>query len=80
MDQKSVLTHSGVIALWPSFKEFVADVDAPYLAVHKWFTRDSIPAKYWTRVVSRAHDRDLPVTYKLLAEGCAIRDATILNS
>lgn len=80
MDQKSVLSHSAVIGLWPSLDVFAGDLGMQYLAVHKWQTRDSIPPRYWVRLVAAAHERDLPVTFKSLAEWCATRDAAILNS
>ena len=80
MDQKKVQTHNDIINMWPSFSDFENDCGAQYMTVRQWISRNSIPSKYWTRVVTSAHSRDLPVTYKLLAECCAIRNESLLNS
>lgn len=80
MDNEKVPTHNDIIDMWPSFSEFEHDSGACYMTVRQWITRNSIPSKYWTRVVVAAHDRDLPVTYKLLAEGCAIQNKALIQN
>lgn len=48
-------TFRDIIELWPSPDAMAADIGARVEAVRKWKQRDSIPADWWTAVVSAGH-------------------------
>jgi len=65
-------THPEIIELWPSVNEFAEDVGTSPNLVRCWKHRKSIPAPYWTPLVTAAQDRDIPLTYRMLAEAVSI--------
>lgn len=65
-----IKNHQQVIELWPDKKVFSDEMNEDYQSCYKWFQRNYIPAAYWVRLVAAAHNRDFPITYKLLAETC----------
>lgn len=64
----NIESHREVVEQWPVMAEFARLIDVKYLTVSKWKTRNFIPPQYWPRLVSMAHDMDLPITFRLLAE------------
>ena len=68
METKKPIDHREILALWPSIPEVSRDVKFNYVAVWRWKERNYIPPEWWSILVSVAHERDLEVSYKLLAE------------
>jgi hypothetical protein len=67
-DADSQLTSfRSVIDLWPSREAMAADVGARNWSVIKWFSRDTIPAKWWPAVLSTEKAKTAGVTVDLLA-------------
>jgi len=64
-------THNEILDMWPSYRSVSMDVGVSYSLVRMWVLRGNIPAANWKRLVDAARDRDLPVTYKMLAEAVA---------
>lgn len=62
-----------ILALWPARRDLLADArvanpDLELVAVHRWFQRNRVPAKYHTALVAGAGRRGLDVTHAKLAE------------
>lgn len=68
------ITHREIIAFWPSTALLAEEIGESKQKVHQWTVRDSIPAKFWVRLVTLAHNRDIAITYKMLAEAAAKKD------
>jgi hypothetical protein len=56
-----------LLNLWPDRQSVYADaVDADpslnMVAVHRWFQRGSVPAKYWSALISGAQRREINLT------------------
>ena len=50
---------SDVMDLWPSLPEFAGDVGVDLSLVRVWRHRKSIPAEYWSRIETKAADREI---------------------
>ena len=57
--------------MWPSVDVVALDVGASPSLVRMWQFRENIPASHWKRLVEAAQDRDIPLTYRMLAEAVA---------
>lgn len=53
------VTVTGIIDRWDTLTQFARDVGVPYERAKQWRHRGSIPAKYWSRVMSAAARRDI---------------------
>jgi hypothetical protein len=61
-------TFSSIISLWPSHAPLAEDMGVPPGHIAVWKRRNSIPARYWTRLVAGASKRDIEgVTLEALA-------------
>jgi len=47
------------------------DIGEKYGTINMWRVRNRIPADQWVRLVKAAQERDIPLTYKMLAEAVA---------
>lgn len=65
------ITHRQIIEMWPRVDTFAADVEAREGTTRAWMLRNRIPPEHWKAVVEAAHRRDIPITYKMLAEAIA---------
>lgn len=65
------MKHSKIIELWPSVRVLADDLGEKKSAVNGWYYRDSIPSDRWVKLVDAAQARDIPLTYKMLAEAIA---------
>lgn len=65
------MNHRQIIDLWPSVKVLAEDLGEKQSAVNGWYYRESIPSDRWVKLVSAAQERDIPLTYKMLAEAIA---------
>ena len=62
------MTHKTIIDKWPSLAEFASDIGARYGTAKAMRRRQSIPAKYWGLVVSKADERGIEgITFEALA-------------
>ena len=67
-----------VIARWPTTRAFARDAGCSPTLVRQWRHRDSVPAKYWPRIVEGAARRGIVlVDLTLLARLAARRRAPI---
>lgn len=55
-----------VITLWDSREAMAADVGTRNWSVIKWFSRDTIPSKWWPAVLSTEKAKAAGVTFDLL--------------
>lgn len=70
------MTHTDIIAKWPSLPDFAADLSVQYGTAKQWKRRSSIPDNYWLHVVGAAQARGLMgVTLEALAVAAASRPA-----
>lgn len=58
---------SDILRRWPDRAAILADVlvvdgDLRLVAIHRWFQRDAVPAKYWEALLAGALKRGIPVT------------------
>lgn len=61
-------TFKDVIEKWPSISEFGSDIGVDDTHARTMKQRDSIPAKYWVRVVEGAQRRKIDgVSHEVLA-------------
>lgn len=65
-------THS-ILSRWPDRRAVhedaqVANPSLEMVAVHRWHSRESIPAAYWSALVGGAKKRGFSVTLEELAE------------
>lgn len=56
-----------ILNLWPDRQSVYADAvaadpDLNMVAVHRWFQRGSVPAKYWSALISGAQRREINLT------------------
>ncbi|MCK4820388.1 hypothetical protein KA005_31780 [bacterium] len=65
------ITHAEIIDLWPSMRVLADEINENLPKVNQWKARNSIPSKFWVELVSLAQDRDIAITYKMLAEAAA---------
>lgn len=62
------MTHTQIISLWPNLSAFAADLGIAYGTAKAMRRRGSIPAPYWSTVVTKAKARRLKgVTLDVLA-------------
>lgn len=68
-------THPVVAILfrWPSRKDVHADVrkdfpDLDMVAVHRWFSRCSVPVRYWNALSAGARRRKIDLSLEELVE------------
>jgi len=64
-------SHREILEMWPSMDVVALDAGVQPGIARMWRFRSSIPANRWTALVSAAQDRDIPLTYKMLAEAAA---------
>lgn len=67
-----VQTFREVIALWPSPEEMADEIGVPYRetyawTIHKWRSRDFIPATWWSSIMAAPRAKDAGVTLDLMA-------------
>ena len=79
MDTKKPQSHREILALWPKLPDVARDLEFNYIAVYKWHERNMIPPEWWCLLVDAAHNRDLEVTFKLLAETVKGRKTKLSN-
>lgn len=60
-----------VVKLWPSPDALAAEIGAGFGAVRKWPQRDSIPAEWWSRVLSTPTAQEAGLTAEIFAEFAA---------
>jgi len=65
------MDHKEIIELWPNIQHFADDLGEKKSTVSGWYYRESIPSDRWVRLVGAAQARDIPLTYKMLAEAIA---------
>ena len=51
-----------IIALWPTMVVLADEISVPHSIVLKWKQNDTIPAKYWQRIISSALKRGHALT------------------
>lgn len=62
------MSHTPIIDKWPNLSTFAGDLDVPYGTAKAMRRRGSIPAEYWTVLVSKAQERSIEnVTLEALA-------------
>jgi len=66
-----VTTHKQIIELWPSIGSVCADLDEKFSTVKQWKYRNSIPSDRWVKIVEAARERDIALTYTMLAEAAS---------
>ena len=52
------INHSKIISLWPTVGEFANDIGEKETTCRGWKLRDSIPSKYWQKIIDAAKPRD----------------------
>lgn len=71
-------SFSDVIAKWPSYKEFAADMGVPVTTAQTWCYRDTIPNRRWKRLMSAAKGRGIkgvtPALLGSLEPGAAVTE------
>ena len=53
------MTHATIIAKWPSVADFARDLGLNYQTARFMKRRDSIPPRYWRKVVLAAKGRGI---------------------
>ena len=72
------MTHAHLISLWPSLSAFAEDIGVSYNTAKAMRRRGSVPAEYWTLMVSAAAERGLDgVTLDRLAEIVAVQTKAV---
>lgn len=71
MNKNKVKTHADIIELWPSMRVLAEDIGESIGNVTMWKVRNSIPAHSWVRLVKASQDRDIFLSYRILAEAAA---------
>ena len=66
-----IKTHRQILELWPNDDVVAIDLGDKPATVKQWRYRDRIPADRWVGLVAAAQERDIPLTYKMLAEAAA---------
>lgn len=64
----TTMTHKEILDMWPNIETVAEITGDKHNTVQGWYWRSSIPSNRWVRLVEDAHDRDIPLTYKMLAE------------
>jgi hypothetical protein len=65
--QAPVASHGDIIRLWPTLRDFAADLAVSYGAAKKMRRRNSINPRRWPRVIEAASGRGLPVDLDVLS-------------
>ena len=65
------MTHTEIINLWPSMPVLAGEIGENLGAVKQWKIRSSIPSHAWVKLVAIAQDRDITLTYRMLAEAAS---------
>lgn len=60
-------TFAAIIDLWPSAREFAADLDVPPTHVAVWRHRNSIPDYHWADLIEAAKRREISLSLETLA-------------
>ena len=68
-------SHRDIINLWPSLKDYAADIGADYGTAKKHRQRNSIPDGYRVAAVLGAQRRGLPVSHDIIAATAVNREA-----
>lgn len=69
-----------ILKRWPGRRSIwedarAANPDLDFVAVHRWFQRDRIPADYWSALLVGAREREIGLTAEELAEAHAYKRA-----
>lgn len=67
----NITTHKEIIELWPSIGAICTDTGEKLSTVKQWKYRNSIPSEHWKKLINAAHQRDIELSYKTLAEAAA---------
>ena len=62
-----------VMCAWPSMALLAEDAGVDVEATRGWRKRDSIPSKYWRRLLNKAPERNINISSDLLVD-IAARD------
>lgn len=57
-----------IINAWPSIGEFANDMGVNVETARGWRKRDSIPAKYWKRLLNKASQRNISISADILVD------------
>lgn len=68
---RKIDTYEDVIGLWPSARVMAEEVGVHPEAVPGWKKTNSIPAKYWLRIIDTPTARRAKLSLKRLAEMAA---------
>ena len=60
-----------ILERWPSRAALAADVGRDLFAVHRWFQRKRIPAKYDAGLLDAASARNIPLNWRELMDARA---------
>jgi len=75
------LSFRDVIARWPTTRAFARDAGCSPTLVRQWRHRNSVPARYWPRIVEGAARRGIVlVELGLLAQLAARRHAPVAEA
>lgn len=66
MEQISTIRE--LVDLWPSRRDFAAEVRAPVGRVHKWITANSVPVRYHRALLDAAELRGFEFTAEDLVD------------
>ena len=64
----TINSHADIENLFGGRNEFSRAIGVSSNVTRKWSDRKRIPPEYWVAVVEAAHQADLPITFRLLAE------------
>jgi hypothetical protein len=68
------MTHSELINLWPSLREFADDLGVLYGTAKAMRRRGKVPAEHWLRMVEAAKERGIDgVSLEVLAAAVAVQ-------
>lgn len=67
-DMSDLSSFRKIIELWDSREAMAADIPAGASTVSKWWQRDSIPAEWWSAVLSTEKAATSGVTAEILTE------------
>lgn len=59
-------TYRDILELWPSRQELADDLGEKLATVHKWHTRNSVPADKWQSLLTAARKRRYPLRPEML--------------
>lgn len=66
-------TFLPILSRWPSRRELASDLGISIKAVHHWFERDSVPAKYDAALLDAASARNLPLNWRELMDARSVQ-------